>query len=448
MSFRLSPRHRLRPGNRLLRAAGLLALVSLLAFVRAEVLWLVPVALATLAVLAWRDGQRAMDLVDQLTVSRGLPKAVGRDLEFPAQIVLHNPGAAEVAGEFRDVLPADCVPAWAERPFRIAGGASEAFVTECRIPRRGKQRFGPLWVRVQGPLGLLEAQREFELPGETKILPETFASREELQKDLGAELLMLDKIARARQTGAGTEFVSLDNYRRGDDPRRIDWRATARHGFPIVRRFQVERHRDVLILIDSGRLMGAMTDRGTKLDCAVDAALNLARVALRSGDRCGIGTFDSTLRGYLAPLAGPKSLGSLVDCVYDLQSQWQETDFTRMFAEIQRRHSKRSLLVVLSDLGDAETSRAHLAALSRLNKRHLVLFAALRTPLLNRTVHHETSSIDDGARQAVALGLLRDRGHALHALRHGGVHVLDVEPRQLTLPLINTFIELRQRNQL
>ena len=448
MSGPLTPRHRLRPGNRLLRAAALVAVVSLFAFVRAEILWLAPPALVALAILAWRDGQRAMDLVDQLTVARELPKAVGRDLEFPSRLTLTNPGKAEIIGEFRDVLPTDCVPAWEERPFRIAAGGRESFVTECRIPRRGKHRFGPLWVRAQGPLRLLEAQREFALPGEVKILPETFASREELQKDLGASLLMLDKITRARQLGAGTEFVSLDNYRRGDDPRRIDWRASAKHGFPIVRRHQVERHRDVLILIDSGRLMGAMTDRGSKLDCAVDAALNLARVALRSGDRCGIGTFDSTLRGYLSPLAGPKSLGNLVDSVYDLQSQWHETDFTRMFAEIQRRHSKRSLLVVLSDLGDAETSRSHLAALARLSKRHLVLFAALRTPLLSRIVHHETTSIDDGAKQAVALGLLRDRGRAIHALRHGGVHVLDVEPRQLTLPLINTFIELRQRNQL
>lgn len=297
-------------------------------------------------------------------------------------------------------------------------------------------------------MGLVEVQRQYDCTGETKVLPETFFSRERLQKDLRAELMLLDKATKSRQQGTGTEFVMLDEYRRGDDPRRIDWRSTARHGFPIVRRYQVERHRDILILIDSGRLMGAMTDRGSKLDCAVDAALNLARVALSSGDRCGIGFFDSAVRGFLPPTAGPRALKKLVECVYDLQTRWEESDFFPVFAEMQARQSKRCLLVVLSDLGDAETSRLHCSALRQLNRRHLVLFAALRTPLLDRVMHGRPSTIVEGARQTVAFGLARDRGHALHSLRHSGVRILDVEPQQVTVPLINQFIELRQRNLL
>ncbi|MCA9069213.1 MAG: hypothetical protein KDA84_09835, partial [Planctomycetaceae bacterium] len=204
----------------------------------------------------------------------------------------------------------------------------------------------------------------------------------------------------------------------------------------------------VLILIDSGRLMGALTDRGSKLDCAIDSALNLARVALQSGDRCGIGVFDSSLRGFLTPIAGTKSLGRLVDSVYDLQTEWRETDFTQLFAELKHRQAKRSLLVILSDLGDAETSRMHCAALARLSQQHLVLFAALQTPLLREVIREETTSIQQGAGQAVALGLLRDRSRAIHTLRHGGIHVIDTIPQRLTLPLINQFIELRQRNLL
>jgi uncharacterized protein (DUF58 family) len=294
----------------------------------------------------------------------------------------------------------------------------------------------------------VEVQREFECFGNIKVLPETFASSEELQKDVGANLLLLDKVSHTRQVGAGTEFVSLFPYRQGDDPRRIDWRATARQRAPIVRRYQVERHRDVLILVDSGRLMGTLTDRGSKLDCAIDAALNLARVALHSGDRCGVGVFDSTLRGYLAPIAGPKSLSRLVQSIYDLQTEWRETDFTQMFAELKHRQAKRCLLVILSDLGDAETSRMHSAALARLNCQHLVLFAALQTPLLEKAIYAETQTLEQGAIQAVALGLLRDRSRAIHALKHSGVHVIDALPQKLTLPLINQFIELRQRNLL
>src|SRR5690606_33697824 len=152
-------------------------------------------------------------------------------------------------------------------------------------------------------------------------------------------------ITRTRQYGSGTEFDSLHPFREGDDPRRIDWRATARHRMPVVRRYQVERHRDVMILIDCGRLMGSATDTGSKLDCAVDAALNLARVTLHSGDRCGVAAYDRTVRGFLPPLSGIASLGHIVESVYDLQTRWLESDFTQIHGQLQTRQPKRSLLV-------------------------------------------------------------------------------------------------------
>ena len=281
-----------------------------------------------------------------------------------------------------------------------------------------------------------------------KRQPETFASSDELLKDSGAQAELMDKITRTRQHGSGTEFESLHAFRDGDDPRRIDWRASARMRQPIVRRFQVERHRDVVILLDSGRLMGSDAGKGSKLDCAVDAALNLARVALQSGDRCGVAAYDSEVRGFLPPSAGIRTLNSIVESVYNLQTRWKESDFTRIHAELQSRQSKRSLLVVLSDLSDAETSRLQCAALQQLSRRHLVLFAAIRTPLLKQVVDEPTDSVLDGAKKAVTFRLLRDRGRALHVLERAGVHVLDVEPNQITLPLINQFVDLRRRNLL
>jgi hypothetical protein len=77
-----------------------------------------------------------------------------------------------------------------------------------------------------------------------------------------------------------------------------------------------------------------------------------------------------------------------------------------------------------------------------------VLLAAVRTPLLNRAIRTPANDLAAGARQAVALNLLRDRGRTLVALARDGIHPLDVEPGQLTLPLINRFIELRGRNLL
>jgi uncharacterized protein (DUF58 family) len=249
----------------------------------------------------------------------------------------------------------------------------------CRIPAAGASvQADRIACKVRGNCRKFSGNSTF---GDVKVLP----GIRRVQKDAQAELLQLDKVSRVRQQGAGTEFVTLDEYRRGDDPRRIDWRSTARHGYPIVRRYQVERHRDVMILVDSGRLMGALTDRGSKLDCAVDSALNLARVVLDSGDRCGIGFFDSALQGFLPPVAGPKSLRHLVECVYDLQTQWQN----RFSGLCRDAASSVETLPAgdFVDLGDAE--RPHALSRWRLNRRHLVLFAALRTPSSIRDPPHD-----------------------------------------------------------
>jgi uncharacterized protein (DUF58 family) len=437
-----------RPGRRLVVLAGLLMVLSLGVFFQAAFV-VVPLASAVgLAVVAEIDRRKAANLLQQLSVRRSMPVIAARDRTFETVLHVENSGAHVAIADVRDVVPEHCIPAFSLHSCEIAAAHRQDVAISYRIPRRGRHSFGPVWIRVAGPLNLFEAQKPFDCPGSVRVLPETFASSEELVKDTGAQLQLLDKITRTRQHGSGTEFESLHAFRDGDDPRRIDWRATARMRQPIVRRFQVERHRDVVILIDSGRLMGSDTDRGSKLDCAVDAALNLARVALQSGDRCGLAVFDSEIRGFLPPVSGIRSLGNIVESVYDLQTRWNESDFTRVHAELQTRQAKRSLLVVLSDLSDAETSRLQCAALQQLSRRHLVLFAALKTPLLNDIIREPTDSVVDGAKKAVTFRLLRDRGRALHVLERAGVHVLDVEPQQVTLPLINQFVDLRRRNLL
>jgi uncharacterized protein (DUF58 family) len=437
-----------RPGVNLLRGATVLALATPLTFLWWPIIVPLVGALAVLAFAAARERRQLAEAFASIGVRRAMPTVVGRDRTFVIGLTVSSPSQSMLRGELRDEHPAAAVPRLVIYAITIPAGGETSVTTNCRIPQRGRHAFGPVWIRLQGDRRLLEGQRAFDCPATVKVLPETFVSREELMKDIGAEIRLLDKQRRARQHGAGTEFESLYPFRVGDDPRRIDWRASARQQALVVRRFQIERHRDVMIIVDSGRLMGTDAGRGTKLDCAVDAALNLARVALQSGDRCGVAAYDHQVRGFLPPVAGVSAMRAIVQCMYDLKTQWHESDFTPMLATLRARQAKRTFLIVLSDLSDAETSQRLCASLQQLQQQHLVLFAALKTPLLGQIVREPIETTRDGARKAVAFRLLRDRGRALHALRHYGVHVLDVEPQQLTLPLVNQFVELRQRNLL
>ena len=210
-----------------------------------------------------------------------------------------------------------------------------------------------------------------------------------------------------------------------------------------MRRYQIERHRDLIVLVDCGRLMGADARKGTKLDCAVDAALRLVRVAARGGDRCGLGIFDDRVLGYLRPIGGQAVMPTFLASLYAVKSHWREIDFSAMFATVQARQTKRAMIVVLSDVVDAETSGRFRTSLVRLAQRHVVMFAALQTPLFREQIEAPLKSLADGFKKSVTFRILREREQAIHELRRGGVHVLDVEPSQLTVPLVNQFIELR-----
>ena len=440
-----------RPGSNALLVMWPLVLLAAAYFFTqwSPLAWLTAIGVLTVAGAATYEALQLRPQLASLRVRRLLPVVAGRGLDFAVTWELEADASFPVHGELRDVLPNDAVPRLAIRSFTLTPKNRRTTVTErFKIARRGRHSFGPLWVRLIGPRGLIEMQRACPSTASIRIMPEKFISREEVLKDEGAAPLLLDVKARSRQHGVGTEFESLVEYREGDDPRRIDWRATARRRRPVVRRFQIERHRDVMILIDCGRLMGSDALRGTKLDCAVDAGLILARTALAGGDRCGLVLFDNELRGYLPPVAGAAAVQSLAVAVFDVRSEFRETDFGPVFAALQTRQAKRSLIVVLSDVADAETSAQFQASLAGLSRRHVVLLAALRTPAIEQIIRAPLNSLLDGAEKAVAFRLERERRQTMQVLRKAGVFVLDVEPAQLTVPLVNRFLDLRSRNLL
>ena len=437
-----------RPGKNLIRAIVGLAALSPLTFVSPQLGWLLLIGVIPVSIAATLEYRRLKANFSEVQISRLQPPVVGRDAEFLCKLTVSNQSPTTIEGTVRDVLPVVAIPDHRPLAIRVDSGDQQTVSLCIRIPERGKYEVGPVWLRIFGHWGLIELQKVYDSRALVKVLPETFVSKDGLSEDQRAQLLMLDKLSRARQTGAGTEFESLSEFRDGDDPRRIDWRTTARLGHPIIRRYQVERHRDVMILVDCGRLMGTETGTGSKLDCAIDSTLMLAEVALKHGDRCGVGIYDDHVRGYRTPVSGVNSVHAIAESVYDLQTHWRESDFGAMFAELQSRQPRRSLIVVLSDIVDIETTSRFRTSLARLAKNHVLLFAALRTPLLERVIHGKVNTLLDGSRQAVAYELLQQRQKALHSLHHGGIHVLDVEPSQLTVPLINEFIDLRSQNLL
>lgn len=439
---------KVRPGPASLRfSVGLVALAGL-CFFWSPAVWII-VGVGILGIILF--GLDARDLqwkVGRVSVQREMPVWVRRNTPFSVTLRIRNSGPEVIQGLARDILPSDADPSFWFQDFHLPPEDEMSLRYTLRILVRGKHRVGPVWLCLRGRFGMLERQHCYESVGEVKVFPDIMVSSDDIRKDSLAEKNLLDQLSQTRLRGEGMEFESLSRYQPGDDLRRVDWRSSARHRQLMVRRYQVEQHRDVMILIDCGRLMGTDVNGGTKLDRAVGSALMLSRVALEGGDRCGLGIFDDKIRGYLPPVSGPNALRTVTDSIFDVQCRWHESNFSMMFAALQTRQIKRSLVVILSDIVDADTSERFRTALASLTHRHVVVLAALRTPFLQQTLKAPVGSFRDVARKAVAVRILQEREKALHYFHRAGIRILDVEPTDLTVPLVNQYIQLRERNLL
>jgi uncharacterized protein (DUF58 family) len=375
------------------------------------------------------------------------PVSVTRGERIEAHVTITNNTTRHGTFTVRPLLPAKGLPK--AQIFRAALGAgqSSTFLLPVLAPERGAYHFGEVYLRFTAPLRMWQMRMKSGDEAICKVLPDVQPVKQYI-----VTRRLHDSIAphlrTARIRGLGSEFESLRDYEDGDDIRRIDWRATAKHQKLISRNYEIEPHRQLMIVVDGGRLMTGGADGLSKLDHAVDATLMAAGVSLDGGDNCGMLLYDDKVRAYLPPRGGLGHLKTMVETVYDVQPTYVESNFQRAFVHLQTRLTKRSMVLILSDVMDVDASSAMLAGVLALARRHLVVFAALRTPDVEAVIDAPTKDDDDPFRKAVAYRLMAERTQVMARMQKGGVQVLDVRPHELTIPLVNKYIELREMNLL
>jgi uncharacterized protein (DUF58 family) len=251
-----------------------------------------------------------------------------------------------------------------------------------------------------------------------------------------------------RRIGMGTEFSELREYSAGDDPRLIDWKATARRSRPLVRLLEPEQEQTLIILLDRGRLMTASIQGLQRFDWGLNAALALALTGLNRGDRVGMGVFDRTMHTWIPPERGQMHLNHLIERLTPIQPDFLEPDYLGAATSLVSQQTRRALVVVITDLVDVTASSELLLALMRMTPRYLPFCVTLRDPEIDRQAHQFTTDVSATYTRAVALDLLAQRQIAFAELKRKGVLVLDAPANQISDELVDRYLQLKLRNQL
>jgi uncharacterized protein (DUF58 family) len=359
--------------------------------------------------------------------------------------VLDVTASQRIRGVVRDAWQPSVGATGNRHRVALAREEKVALTTALLPVRRGDLDAVGVTVRSVGPLGLMARQRTRVVPGRVRSLP-PFESRKHLPSRL-ARLRDLDGRAAIRVRGQGTEFDSLREYVRGDDVRSIDWRASARNRNVVVRTWQPERDRRIVIVLDTSRTSAGRVDDVPRLESAMDAALLLATLASRAGDRVDFVAGDRRVRSRLRLAAGGHVAGALQDAMADLEPIIAEADWSTLVGAVSELGRQRALVVLLTPLEPSAVEEGLLPVLPTLVRHHRVVVASVQDPALERMAarRERLEQVYDAAAAESVLARRQHTAAILHAL---GVDVVDRDAESLPPALADHYLMLKARGLL
>ncbi|MDQ2852349.1 MAG: DUF58 domain-containing protein [Actinomycetota bacterium] len=412
---------------------------------------LVPSGLSVLLWLAVVGVLIGVDLLlagapSRLVFSRSASPQVLLGESSQTSLLVRNDGSRRVRALVRDAWQPSAGAHSQRHRTSLPSGESARLNTVLTPVRRGDRLADQVTVRSFGPLGIAARQRSMRVPGSVRALP-AFPSRRHLPSRLRA-LRQIDGRSAVRVRGQGTEFDSLRDYVEGDDVRSLDWRATARRQHLVVRTWQPERDRRVVIVLDTSRTSAGRVGDTTRLDHSMDAALLLAALASRAGDRV---QFFAGARSVQARVTGVQDRGQLlhqlVTAMAPLESDLVEASWPRLAAAVESMSRQRALVVLLTSLEPAAIEHSLLPSLPALTRRHRVVLASVTDPLLQEIAgQRETAFQAYDAAAAERTIMLRERAAA--ALGQLGITVLDQSPQELPTALVDHYLMLKRQGLL
>jgi uncharacterized protein (DUF58 family) len=375
----------------------------------------------------------------------------------PAQVFIGETGVAvielaagrrgatlEVLAELDDDL-APQPPGQAVMRSAGRGQPARAKVSVTLAPRRrGDHALRAVHARWTGPLGLVEQRVAKPVDQRVGVVPNLGAVRAVALRMFSDHNFMAG-LKVEKFLGDGSEFEALREYVPGLDHRAIDWKSSARHRKLLCQEFRAERNHQVVLAVDAGQLMSEPVDGVPKLDHAINAAILLGWFCLRTGDRVGLLGFDERVRQWAEPAGGMHTFHRLQAMSAEIDYRRVETNYTLTLAELSTRLRRRSLVVLFTDFLDTVTAELMIDNVTRLARRHLVLFVAVRDPSLETRALARPRSLGTLHQAVVAGDFARERHVVLERLRRVGAHCIDTAPANFSMALVNRYLDIKRR---
>lgn len=309
---------------------------------------------------------------------------------------------------------------------------------------RGVYGFGRVRVFVSSPLGLVQRRFTCCEPKDVKVYPSYMMLRQYELLAMSNNLTEMG-IKRIRRIGHNTDFEQIKDYVDGDDYRTINWRATARRHQLMVNVYQEERSQQVFCVIDKGRMMQQSFESMTLLDYSINAALVLSFVAVNKQDKAGLITFSTQMETFVPAANQPGHMQTLQEALYAESAVFGETDYSALLVGLAKRVNRRSLLILFTSFTSMPALRRQLPFLRQVAVRHRLLVVFFKDEELAEQTSHLSNSTEGYYQRVIAEKFLYDQQLIVHTLRQYGIQALLTTPQNLSVDVINKYLEIKSR---
>ena len=309
---------------------------------------------------------------------------------------------------------------------------------------RGEYYFGKLNIYVASPLGIISKRYIFD---DLKMIC-TYPSFIQLKKfDFASFNLQSSEygINKMRRIGHTMEFEQIKDYTLGDDIRSLNWKATAKRGQLMINQYTDEKSQVVYSVIDKGRVMKMPFEGLNLLDYAINASLALSNVVLKKQDKAGMFTFSKNVENMVVAERRKSQMNYIMESLYNIKTDFYESDFGRLYANIKRNITNRSLVIIYTNFETLDGLNRQLPYLKAIAKNHLLIVVFFKNTELNKIIENKAKTVREVYDKIAAEKFMFEKKLIVNELKKYGIHVILTEPKQLTLNTINKYLEIKAR---
>lgn len=326
---------------------------------------------------------------------------------------------------------------------RFKSSQNTKFDFKIRPTERGSYKFGSTNVFIS-IFGFIEKKIKVNEPIAIACYP-SYLQFKQFQLYSTAQVQNQFGMKKIRKIGTNTEFENIKNYTTGDEYRLINWKATAKANRLMVNQFQEEKSQPVYSLIDLGRTMRMPFDGLKLVDYSINSSLVIANISLQKNEKAGLITFNKKIQDHVVADRKNHQMQLILEKLYNVQTDFLESDFGQLYAYIKRKLTQRSLLFIYTNFETIDALERQLPYLKLIKKSHVVVLIMFKNSELKKLNHQKAKTTTDIYDQTIAEKFNYDKELIINRLHQFGILTIYCEPKELSINLINKYLEIKAR---